>query len=94
MAKEGRVMAIHEELPRDVFVVSGAMPAGMWSQPHEAVEHHVTFRERHGEPGVAAVCSCNPRWSTGLDNTHDLDEMARLEGMHTGMKITIVREPL
>jgi hypothetical protein len=86
-------MAIHEELPPDVFFVRGTMPAGQWSQPHQVVEHHVRWRERHGEHGVAAVCDGCPGWSTGLEDGHDTDAMARLESMHTGLKVTVKREP-
>lgn len=86
-------MASTEALPPDVFIVSGSMTGGQYSQPFEEVRHHVQFRERYGERGVTAICPCNPSWRAGLENGHDLDEMAVLEGMHTGMKVTIIREP-
>lgn len=87
-------MAISNDHLSDVFVVRGSMPAGKWSQPAEAVEHHVRFRERWGEPGVTAICDGCPGWRAGLLNGHDTDEMARLEGEHTGMNVTVVRKPL
>ena len=89
-------MAISDAELHDVFVVSGYMPARQWSQPspETAVKHHVRFRERHGETGVAAICDGCPEWHPGLENGHDLEEMASLESQHTGMKVTVVREPL
>jgi hypothetical protein len=90
--EEGRVMAQTDERPLNTFQVSPMMTGGKRSQPAEDTEHHVRFRERHGEPGVAAICDGCPGWSTGLVDGHDLDAMARLESMHTGMKVTITRE--
>jgi hypothetical protein len=86
-------MASTDELPPDVFIVSSMMNGGQRSQPYEDVEHHITYRERFGEPGVTPVCPCDPGFRPGLENGHDLEAMARLESMHTGMRVTIIREP-